>query len=157
MILLAKGILHFDEELHTNKQKAQNWKKFAAVELSCDIDNYYRWLLSRRFGVRLLPPFRGPHITVISEMIGRDITEEAYSIIKKKYNNKEVSFEYEVSPKSDGNHWWLRIHSNDINFIRKEAGLGKPYWGLHLSLGYPHPKFVAHTNYIYNQCLKFNI
>lgn len=77
--------------------------------------------------------------------------------IKKKYHKKEIEFEYEISPKTDGKHWWLRVISDELKEIREDCGYHRNgFWGLHLTLGIPHPTHVEHSIYIWNNYKKFN-
>lgn len=77
--------------------------------------------------------------------------------LKRKYHKKEIEFEYEVSPKTDGKHWWLKVHSEKFKDIREEFGYPRNgYWGLHLTLGIPHPLHQEHSIYIWDNYKKFN-
>jgi len=77
--------------------------------------------------------------------------------LKKKYNKKQIEFEYEIGPKTMGKHWWLRVRSEELKDIREEFGYERiGYWGLHLTLGNPHPLYVEHSAYVHNNYKKFN-
>jgi hypothetical protein len=51
-----------------------------------------------------------------------------------------------------GRTWWLNIpHKNrgSLQAIRDELGLGNPFYGLHMSIGYANDKNIAHSEYIH--------
>lgn len=57
--------------------------------------------------------------------------------LKRKYNKKEIEFEYEINPKTDGKHWWLRVHADELKDIREEFGYSRSgYWGSSLNPWY---------------------
>jgi hypothetical protein len=77
--------------------------------------------------------------------------------LKKKYHKKKVEFEYEIGPKTIGKHWWLRVRSEEFKDIREEFGYPRDaYWGLHMTLGIPHPLHMEYSYYLWENYKKFN-
>lgn len=143
------GIIVFDPKHATRKHKKQGeWKSHALVQLNCDVHLYYSWFLRRRHSVILNKPLRKAHVTFISD---KTTNKAAFDKVKKKYNGKNLSLQHEIIPKTNGEHWWLKVYCEQAKDIREEAGLNRdPYWGLHLTLGYANEKNIGHSKYIYN-------
>jgi hypothetical protein len=181
MVIKAKGKIKFEPENKTKKHENQDWKKIAMIMVNGDIDDYYGWFLLKRFNpagfglidgevinnmvvnapkkdmpisLNFIKNLRGPHITFISDRINSKIFEQA----KEQFDNKEITFYYEIEPRTNGKHWWLRIHCPDAEIIRESMGLSKePYFGFHLTIGYVNEKNISHSEYIYRSIKKFNI
>lgn len=142
------GKILFEPENRTKKHIAQSsWKKVAMVMFNDDIAEYYAWFLKKRFSIELNPPQRGPHITFINDSV-EDLNnrigntadkEKVWEEIKKKWDGKKVNVTLNLRPFSDIEHWWLIVdhkHRDELHSIRAEAGLGRPYFGLHMTFGY---------------------
>jgi hypothetical protein len=83
------------------------------------------------------------------------LSKQIWEFFKNKYNNKEIEFEYELQPKTNGKHWWLRVICDDLKDIREEMGYIRDTGiGLHLTLGMPTPNTLIHSEFIYNSYLK---
>jgi hypothetical protein len=57
----------------------------------------------------------------------------------------------DVDIKTNGQHYWLIVpHSerDKIHAIRAEIGLGKPYFGLHMSIGYINERNKIASEYV---------
>lgn len=160
-IIKIKGLIKFDPKNLTKKhQKQSNWKKVALVEFKCDISSYYSWFIKKRYNLILNKNIRPPHITFIndraSDMNGK------WDEVKKKWDGKEIEITLSVDPRTDSAkdnsscHWWLNIpeeYRGQLHSIRAELGLGRPYWGLHMTLGYANDKNMAHSKYIHGLIL----
>ena len=152
-----KGKIQFDIENVTKKHISQsNWKKTAIVTMSGDICDYYAWFIKKRFNLILNPPLRGPHITIINDRTS-DMNNK-WDEVKSKWAGKEINIYLYISPRTDSNdknssgHWWLNLpeeYRSELHSIRNELGLGRPYWGLHLTLGYANEKNMEHSKYIH--------
>ena len=81
------------------------------------------------------------------------------SAVVKVFDGKELTFQYNPSEiRTNENHWWLKIYSEDSRNLRSAIGLSPdPYWGLHLTLGYVNNKNLAHSKYILECIKKFNL
>ena len=141
------GTIQFEPENRTKKHMAQaSWKKVAMVLFDGDIAEYYSWFLKKRFNLELNKPLRGAHITFINDRMD-DINnstgtieekESAWEALKNKWDGKEINVVLNLRPFSDDKHWWLIVDHkfrNEIHDIRKEIGLEKPYFGLHMTFG----------------------
>lgn len=155
MLLKFRGILEFSPEDKTRKHKAQSsWKRVAIIKTDCDLDRYYAWFLKKRFNLELNKNLRKSHVTFINDKLDKFIFNDASKI----FNGKEIDFFIELEPRSNGEHWWLRVYCPDAENIRESMGLTRdPYFGLHLTLGHANDKFLAHSEYILNQCKIFNL
>lgn len=161
-----KGILHFDPVNISKKHKKQSsWKKVAMVKFEDETDLLYSWFLKKRFNLELNRPMRGAHVTIISDIVDDVIWEEA----RKAFHGKEITLKYDVSPKSNGEHWWLKVESKDAENIRVAMGLSAvPYFNYHLTIGYAADRIdsdgnsmggsnLEHSKYILEQCKRFNL
>lgn len=150
-VIKITGKLIFDPSDITKKHKSQStWKKVAYLKIDGDLGNYYRWYLNKNHGLVLNPSVRGDHITFISDRFDSK-SLEFYNTIKKKYNNKKLSIEIDVSNIStNGKYWWFNIQ--DTKFfenIRNSCGFSKrPYHGFHLTIGYPNDRNLDHSFYV---------
>lgn len=154
MVIKLKGKLKFEVENKTKKHEQQDWKKTAMIMLKCDLDNYYAWFLKKRFNLEFVKNLRGAHVTIISDRMSSKIFEEA----TKLFNNKEITFYYELEPRTNIKHWWLRVHCPEAEDIREALGLSRePYFGFHLTIGYMNDLNVTHSEYILKTIKRFDI
>lgn len=103
--------------------------------LDCDssICTYFRGLYRLfYYNTRLLMrPAWDSHITVIRN------EEPPRKEVWERYAGKEVEFEYENSPQTDGNYWWVPVSCQELLNVRTELGLPmNPEFPLHLSIGH---------------------
>ena len=154
MLIRAIGKIQFEPQNKTRKHKSQSsWKRVALITTDDDLDLYYSWFLAKRFNLKLNRSIRGSHITFISDKF-----EHSIKNIVDKYDGKEIEFYYDLEPRSNGEHWWLRVYCSFAEDIREEAGLTRePYFSFHLTLGYANEKNLHHSNYILEQCKFFNL
>jgi hypothetical protein len=151
-----KGRILFDPIDYTNKQKAQaSWKKVAMVVIDGDICEYYSWLLKKKYRVILNKPLRNSHVTIISDKVS-DMNDK-WDEVKSKWGGKEIELYINIDVRTSGEHWWLNVIDNDLNelnTIREELGLNKPFFPFHLTVGYANEKHIDHSNYIHKLITK---
>jgi hypothetical protein len=147
MMFRHKAILDFRPPDVTKKHQLQSsWKCTAVAHTGDDIQSYYAWMLSRRSGIILDPSLRRSHVTVVNDRMDRGVFEQGADF----FHGKEIEFVYEITPKTNGEHWWLRVHSPDIENIRVSLRLSpQPYMSLHLTIGRANPKYIEHSEYIH--------
>jgi hypothetical protein len=172
MVIKVRGILDFTPVDFTKKHKSQSvWKRVAIIKTDCELDSYYAWFLKKRFNLELNKNLRGTHITFINDRLDKETFEQAIAV----FNKKEIDFYIELEPRSNGEHWWLRVHCPEAENIREVIGLSKePFFGMHLTLGHAVVKFpeglesgslspqikkdyIEHSNYILECCKEFNL
>jgi hypothetical protein len=156
-MILLKGKILFDPADRTAKHKNQaSWKKVAMVVFEGDVCEYYSWFIKKRYSLPLNKPLRGAHITFINDREG-DITG-SWEDVKAKYDGKDIEVIISIDPRTDADdpkstgHWWLPVPEEarvNLQCIREELGLGRPFYGLHLSLGHANEKFKDHSAYIH--------
>jgi hypothetical protein len=133
-----KGRIVFDPPNITSKHERQNdWKKVAMLEFDCDIRAYYRWFLKKRYHLFLSETIRKAHVTFINDH-KREIKMHKWKDVRKRWEGKEVEIELDVDIRSDGTNWWLVVTEEsreELHDIRRELGMGRPYFGLHLTVG----------------------
>jgi len=172
MLIKLKGKILFDPEDKTNKHLSQSsWKRIAMVIIegghSNDICKYYSWFIKRRYDIDLLEPLRGPHVTFINDR--ESDTNGKWEEVKKKYNNKEICIFLDTSPRTDSaenkkritNCWWLNIPNElrtELQSIRDELGMGRPFFGMHMTLGRAED-FIKDDDFIegVQKCKRMNI
>lgn len=132
------------------------------VFIDGDICEYYAWFIKKRFNLILNPPLRNAHISFINDSI-RDFNKKStrtqeeidknWEDVKNKWDGKEIELTLSVDTRTDGNSWWLNIpneNRDSLQAIRNELGLDRPYYGMHLSLGYARPGVnKEHSEYIH--------
>ena len=141
--ITVEGKIIFDPVDVTNKhQKQSSWKKVAMVHIGGEISEYYAWFIKKRYNISLAPPLRKAHITFINDRVTD--TNGKWEEVKKKWNGKEIDVVLSVDPRTDSDdpksdaHWWLNVPEEDreeLHAIRAELGLGRPFYGLHMSIG----------------------
>ena len=163
-LLHLTGTINFEPEDKTKKHLNQaSWKKIAMVLMDGDITEYYSWFIQRRYNLMLNKPLRGAHVSFINDSM-RDLTQngeisEAEALntweeVKKKWNGKKIDIVLDLEPKTNGTHWWFNIPHEErglLQSIRTELGLGKPFFGIHLSIVTPRGDLqLEHSNYIHS-------
>ena len=130
-----------------------------------DITEYYAWFINKRYNLVLNKPLRGAHISFINDSfkdmsLNGQRTIEAvktdWNRVKQKWDNQKVEITLDLSPRTDGKHWWLNIPQEDregLHGIRAELGLSRPFFGLHMTIGYANEKWLSHSCYIHS-CIK---
>jgi hypothetical protein len=162
-ILHLTGKINFDVEDKTRKHLNQSsWKKVAMVMVDGEICEYYAWFINKRYNLKLNKPLRGAHVTFINDSM-RELTKNGqlpektvltqWEKTKQNWNNKTIPIAINLDPRTDGNHWWFNIPHEErelLQSIRTELGLGKPFYGLHLTVGYANERNIEHSIYLHN-------
>ena len=143
-----KGRIIFNPENLTRKHRNQaSWKYMAIVVIGGDVSEYYRWFIKKRYDIELLTPIRGTHVSFINDS-ERDIctglkctpeeAESAWNNLMSKWNGKYVDITIDVDVKTNTEHWWAIIpneNREELHSIRSEIGLGRPFFGMHMTIG----------------------
>lgn len=163
-LLYLSGKIQFEPEDKTRKHLNQaSWKKIAMVMVDGEICEYYSWFIKRRYSLTLNKPLRGAHITFINDSM-KDLTQNgqksvqealnAWDITKQKWHGKTIPIVIDLDPRTNGTHWWFNIPHEErdlLQSIRNELGLGKPFFGIHMSIGYARPGTMEeHSEYLHN-------
>lgn len=133
----------------------------AMVFIEGDVCEYYAWFLRKRYSITLNKPIRGAHISFINDSM-RDLTQnndkseeeilQLWEDVKTKWDGKEIDIVLDLNPKTDDRIWWLNIPNEEregLQAIRNELGLGRPYFGMHMSIGYANEKNIEQSVYIH--------
>jgi hypothetical protein len=131
------------------------------VFIEGDVCEYYSWFLKKRYNITLNRPIRGAHISFINDSIN-DLTQnnnksveeltQLWEDVKTKWGGKKIDIVLDLNPKTDGRTWWLNIPHEDresLQEIRNELGLSRPYFGMHMSIGYANEKNIEQSTYIH--------
>jgi len=157
------GRIEFEPENVTKKHNLQaSWKHIAMVLFDGDITDYYAWFIKKRYNLILNKPLRGGHVSFINDSFkemslngqrSMEEVKELWNKVKMKWNGVEVPITLSVEPRTDANHWWLNIPEEDrkdLQGIRAELGLGRPFFGFHMTIGYPRQGIMEeHSKYIH--------
>lgn len=154
------GKILFEPKNKTKKHESQaSWKKVSMILFDGDIAEYYAWFIKRRFNLDLNKPLRGAHISFINDSVNdisqngaktEEEVEELWEAVKQKWDGKEIEVVLNLHPYNDSIHWWLIVdhkHREGIHDIRAELGLGRPYFGLHMSIGYAGGMYMEDLGY----------
>jgi hypothetical protein len=173
MVFKVRGILDFSPEDKTKKHVSQaSWKKVAMIRTNCELDRYYAWFLKKRFNLELVRNLRGTHVTFINDRMDA----KTFNQFAELFAGKEIDFYVETEPRSNGEHWWLRVHCPEAESIREIMGLSRdPFFGMHLTLGraeqrYPEgveennnsimkikKDYIEHSEYILECCKRHEL
>ena len=161
-IITLFGKIGFEPENKTKKHNQQaSWKRIAMVFFDGDICEYYAWFLKKRFNLILNKPLRGAHISFINDkntdmtlngLLTLEQANKNWDIVKKNWDNKKIEISLNLDYRTDGKHWWLNVETESrkkLQMIRDELNLGAPYYGFHMSLGYPSERNIKHSKYIH--------
>ena len=156
MLIKAKGIIEFEPEDKTKKHLTQaSWKRVAMIRTHDDLCEYYAWFIKKRFSLELNKPLRGSHVTFIND---RDIEVPYFEETKSLFDGKEITFYVDPEPRSNGEHWWLRVYCSDAESIRTVCGTTPiPYFAFHLTIGYATHLRLEHSKYILDICKRHKI
>lgn len=137
------GKIIFDPEDKTAKHISQSsWKRVAMVEIGGDICAYYNHYIHKRYGFSLHQPLRGAHVTFINDRASE--MNNKWDEVKTKWDGKEIEIIVNLRPvtslvkyNKDFNFWFEIPEENrlELHNIRAELGLGRPFFGLHLTIG----------------------
>jgi len=132
------------------------------VFIEGDVCEYYAWFLQKRYNITLNKPIRGAHISFINDSM-RDLIQnnnkseeeilQLWEDVKAKWDGKEIDIVLDLNPKTDDRIWWLNIPNEEregLQAIRNELGLGRPYFGMHMSIGYANEKNIEQSVYIHD-------
>jgi hypothetical protein len=152
MVFKVRGILDFSPEDKTKKHVSQaSWKKVAMIRTNCELDRYYAWFLKKRFNLELVRNLRGTHVTFINDRMDA----KTFNQFAELFAGKEIDFYVETEPRSNGEHWWLRVHCPEAESIREIMGLSRePFFGMHLTLGRAEERYPEGVEENNNSILK---
>jgi len=152
MVFKVRGILDFSPEDKTKKHVSQaSWKKVAMIRTNCELDRYYAWFLKKRFNLELVRNLRGTHVTFINDRMDA----QTFNQFTDLFDGKEIDFYVETEPRSNGEHWWLRVHCPEAESIREIMGLSRePFFGMHLTLGRAEERYPEGVEENNNSILK---
>ena len=121
------------------------WWVIVALGSDDDFGLYYSWFYEKQHGIKLQRPAFGAHISVIR---GEETDKNNWEKFKELYHKKPIKFIYELSPRTNGAHVWLRVRCDELKELREKMGYPKDgKWGLHLTLGMPTPIYLE-RNYV---------
>ena len=166
-LLHLTGKIEFEPEDKTKKHLNQaSWKKIAMVMIDGEICEYYSWFIKRRYNLILNKPLRGAHISFINDSM-KDLTQNgkkpleealnAWEETKIKWHGQKIPLVVDLNPKTNGRTWWFDVPDDKMGLlqsIRTELGLGKPFFGIHMSIGYANEKNIEHSEYLHNMMIK---
>ena len=127
-----------------------------------EICEYYCWFVKKRYNLELNKNLRGAHVSFINDSI-RDLgnngaksieeVDATWEAVKKKWDGKSVEIFLDPDARTDSKTWWLNIPEERrdlLQGIRSELGLGRPYFGMHMTIGITNSKTIAHSEYIHS-------
>jgi hypothetical protein len=156
MLIKAKGIIEFEPEDKTKKHLSQtSWKRIAMIRTHDDLCEYYSWFIKRRFNLELNKPLRGSHVTFINDA---EREMPFFNESKALFDSKEITFYIDPEPRTNGEHWWLRVYCTDAESIRTVCGGNSiPFFAFHLTIGYATHLRLEHSKYILEVCKRHQI
>jgi hypothetical protein len=157
-----QGVIEFEPENKTKKHDEQSsWKRVAIVLMPGDICEYYAWFIKKRYDITLIKPLRKAHVTFINDSI-KDLSQgykkieqidKEWENAKNVWNYKKIDIVLNLDFRISEPHIWLNVpeeHRKQLHSIRAELGLGRPYFGLHMTIGYANDKNLSQMEYIHD-------
>ena len=126
----STGTLRYSPKLLGERATEQWWSV-----LDCDpnLGRYYRhlyWIGNHRTH-KLLRPSWAEHVTVIRN------EEPPHPQFWGRYAGHRVSFCYNITPKTNGDYWWLEASCTWLMDLRQQLGLPRsPSIPFHVSIGH---------------------
>lgn len=125
----------------------------ALIELPPGLDDVYRWLLQKEYGLTLIKPVRPAHITVVPWYDSGEIEPELWEEVKARWSGFTHDVTYRLPEGMLGmGYWWLPVVEScrePLHQIRVELGLPpRPLSGTHLTIGSVRKEDQARSDYI---------
>jgi len=117
--------------------KYEDW--WIMAKTSNGLASFYRSLVAKRFGVRLIEPSFNSHISIIT---GEKplLNEDQW----KKFHGEKITFKYSNEIFTNGYFFWIRVQSPEMIELREYYGLppiGKYF--LHNTIAKTHPSDIT--------------
>lgn len=122
-----KGVIRYDPE----RENLKKGKSCCIVEIDSGITDYYRYFVNKKYGIELIKPAWGSHISIIQ---GEEAEISKNNKYWKKYEGKEIKIYYYPYPRYSGDtdnkygsnagrFWFLSVESYFFNELRNELSL----------------------------------
>lgn len=141
-ILELTGTLVFDPPDRSAKHKRQSeWKSHAMLLFDGEDHLYYSWFIERAYGLALVRPLRGAHVTFVNDRTA-EISSDAWERLRATSGSVSASVALSTDVRTNGRHWWLRVESAPaLEDMRQELGLRRtPFWTMHMTVGYANDR-----------------
>lgn len=140
------GVVKFDPEPKTEKHiKQSEWKKQMCIDFRGELDLFYAKMVEKAYLIHLIRPHRLGHLTIIAD---RYSDNEKWKLAKERYDGKKVEVWYDPNVRGNDEYWWLRATCKFGDALRKELGLGKPFFPYHITIGSVKESEKEHVNYV---------
>lgn len=125
--LQLKGVIRYNPK----REGLKSNQSCCIIELDSGIADYYRCMVNKHYGLELIKPPWGAHISIIQ---GQEALEAEKNLNWGLYEGKEIEITYFPYPRysgdtdnkygSDGGwFWFLTVESEIFNTLRKELNL----------------------------------
>lgn len=122
----AKGKIIYDPK--SDASKFNFW--WCKVDVHPSIIHYYQYWVKRELGIHLNTPIWKAHITVVRG------EEPKKKFLWKKYEGREIVFEYSPALRMSETYTWIQVESPDLEELRVELGLKpQPRVPFHITIG----------------------
>ena len=125
------------KDQHISQGKLLYYSKWIILDCDAGVVDFYRWLYTRRTGIKLHKSKHGAHISVVrGEEEGIEKGWWEYNL-----NGPVAEFRYSSKirwndPEGNAGYVWLDVQSEDLEMVRMGLGLEKhPMFGFHLTIG----------------------
>lgn len=147
--LKTTGKLSYVDERALTDGKAfkKTWKSrtlIANLPRHCHLDQYYIWLLTRRFGpwAELTRPLFGLHVTIIR---GDERFDQRYEELWGRWAGTKIDIEYNPIPQLNWRFWSLEARSNEFGELRERFGLN-PVINFHITVARANTSIMMSKN-----------
>ena len=133
-----KGIVRYNP----SREGLKSNQSCCIIEFDSGITDYYRYQVNKHYGIDLIKPHWGTHISIIQ---GEEARLSESHVFWKKYEGKEIEILYFPYPRYSGDtdnkygsdagrFWFLSVESDFFNLLRSELDL-KNIKTPHLTIG----------------------
>lgn len=131
----TKAKIVYDPYRGGMKRKTEWW---AVAEVDKELTRYFRYIIEKKHGIRLLPPSWDAHVSIIRGEMPRNGTDWGFR------DREEITLRYANVPRFSGDtsevhdrsgyFWFVDVDSPDILQIRQHYD--RPHnWKFHLTIG----------------------
>lgn len=135
--ITLEGRLVFDPPNVSKKHERQgSWKAVAVLAFPGEDARYYAWFIERRYGLPLVRPLRGSHVTFVNDKTSH-MAHRAWDRVRASHGGRSARVTLSLDPRSNGGHWWLpAVDAAELMDVRTALGLRRdPYFPMHMTVG----------------------
>lgn len=148
--ITLEGQLIFDPPNVSRKHSRQGaWKAVAVLAFPGEDALYYSWFIRRRYGLPLVKPLRGSHVTFVNDKSSH-MAHYAWDRVRASHGGRRARVTLSLDPRSNGAHWWLpATDATELMDVRTALGLRRvPHWPMHMTIGLANERNAQYSEHL---------